>query len=391
MEFYTNVTRYGNTLLYRGYKNGHRVQERVKFKPTLFVPNPKSDTFALDGARVSSVQLDDMREAKEFVDRYKDMPNFKVYGNTNYVAQFIQEKFPGQIAFDPDQVNVGFYDIEVMKTEDGYSDAADADNPINAICYRQGNNYYLWYLKEWSRSKSELDLTGVEVQSFYCATEANLLSAFVSWWSSPVNTPDIISGWNCRFFDTPYTINRIVKVLGEDFAKKLSPWGMVSQRSVKINGRDQQYYDITGITELDYLELYKKFTYTAQESYKLDHIAHVELGENKLSYEDYKDLQDLYERDPQKFADYNIKDTGLVYRLDDKLGLINLAMTLAYRGGVNYGDTLGTTAIWDSIIYRDLCSKDIVVQPNDEKMKTDFAGGYVKPPAKSVFIFSSLG
>ena len=382
MEFYTNVTRYGNSLLYRGYKNGHRVHERVKFKPTLFVPNPKSETFALDGARVSGVQLDDMREAKDFVDRYKDMPNFKVYGNTNYVTQFVQEKFPGKIAFDPDQVNVGFYDIEVMKTEDGYSDPSDANNPINAIAYRnnQNNTYYLWYLKEWDRSKSELDLTGVEVEAFYCATEQNLLTAFLGWWSSPVNTPDIITGWNCKFFDTPYVVNRIVKLLGEEYANKLSPWNRVSQRSVKINGREQQYYDIVGVTELDYLELYKKFTYTAQESYKLDHIAHVELGEKKLSYEEYKDLQDLYEQDPQKFGDYNIKDVGIVYKLDDKMGLINLAMTLAYRGGVNYGDTLGTTAIWDSIIYRDLHDKGIVVQPNEERMKTAFAGGYVKPP-----------
>ena len=382
MEFYTNVARYGNALLYRGYKNGHRVQQRVKFKPTLYVPNPKSETLALDGARVSGVQCDSMRDAKDFVERYRDMPNFKVYGNTNYVAQFIQEQFPGTIEFDPDQVNIGFYDIEVMKTEDGYSDPADANNPINAIAYRnnQENKYYLWYLKEWDRSKSELDLTGMEVEAFYCATEAHLLQAFSGWFSSPVNTPDIISGWNCRFFDTPYVVNRMAKVIGEEAVMRLSPWGKVNQRTVKVQGREMQYYEIMGVVELDYLELYKKFTYKAQESYKLDHIAHVELGERKLSYDEYKDLQDLYEKDPQKFADYNIKDTDIVYRLDDKLGLINLAMTLAYRGGVNYGDTLGTTAIWDSIIYRDLCDKGIVVQPNEEKMKTDFAGGYVKPP-----------
>jgi DNA polymerase elongation subunit (family B) len=382
LEFYTNVIRYGNSLLYRGYKNGHRVQEKIRFKPTLFVPDPKSETFALDGARVSGVQMDDMREAKEFMERYKDMPNFKVYGNTNYVVQYLQEKFPGQIAFDPDQVNVGFYDIEVMKTENGYSDPADANNPINAIAYRnnQEDKYYFFYTGEWDKNNTELDLEGMDVEYFYCHTEANLLNAFVGWWSSPVNTPDIISGWNCRFFDTPYTINRIAKVLGEEYAMKLSPWGKVNQRTVKVNGREQQFYDIMGVAELDYIELYKKFTYTAQESYKLDHIAHVELGEKKLSYEEYKDLQNLYEENPQKFGDYNIKDVGIVYRLDDKLGLINLAMTLAYRGGVNYGDTLGTTAIWDSIIYRDLHDKGIVVQPNEDKMKSDFAGGYVKAP-----------
>jgi DNA polymerase elongation subunit (family B) len=382
MEFYTNVARYGNSLLYRGYKNNHRVQTRIKFKPTLFVPDAKSDVFALDGMAVSPVKFDDMREAKDFIQMYKDVPNFKIYGNTNYVTQFIQETYPGEIKFDPDVVNVGYYDIEVMKTDDGYSDPADANNPINAICYRnnQDDKYYLWYLKEWSKENSELDLTGFDVEYFYCETEANLLQSFVGWWSSSMNTPDVITGWNCRFFDTPYTINRIVKVLGEDAAMKLSPWGKVNQRAVKVNGREQQFYEIVGIVELDYLELYKKFTYSPQESYKLDHIAHVELGEKKLSYDEYKDLQNLYEENPQKFGDYNIKDVGIVYRLDDKLGLINLAMTLAYRGGVNYGDTLGTTAIWDSIIYRDLCDKGIVVQPNQDKMKTDFAGGYVKTP-----------
>lgn len=382
MEFYTNVARYGNSLLYRGYKNNHRVQTRIKFKPTLFVPDVKSDVFALDGVAVSPVKFDDMREAKDFMQMYKDVPNFKIYGNTNYVTQFIQETYPGDIKFDPDVVNVGYYDIEVMKTDDGYSDPADANNPINAICYRnnQDDKYYLWYLKEWSKENSELDLTGFDVEYFYCETEANLLQSFVGWWSSSMNTPDVITGWNCRFFDTPYTINRIAKVLGEDVAMKLSPWGKVNQRMVKVNGREQQFYEIVGIVELDYLELYKKFTYTPQESYKLDHIAHIELGEKKLSYDEYKDLQNLYEENPQKFGDYNIKDVGIVYRLDDKLGLINLAMTLAYRGGVNYGDTLGTTAIWDSIIYRDLCDKGIVVQPNEDKMKTDFAGGYVKAP-----------
>ena len=382
MEFYTSCIRFGNNLLYRGYKNGKRVAERVKFAPTLFVPDEKGPQKALDGASVSPFKFSDMRDAKEFIEQYRDVPNFKIYGNTNYVAQFLQEKFPGDIQFDPDQVNVGFYDIEVMKTEDGYSDPADANNPINAIAYRnnQEDKYYLWYLKEWDQSKSELDLEGMQVEYFYCETEANLLSAFVGWWSSPVNTPDIISGWNCRFFDTPYVVNRIMKLLGDDYANKLSPWNRVNQRSVKINGREQQFYEILGVTELDYLELYKKFTYTAQESYKLDHIAHVELGEKKLSYEEYKDLQDLYEKDPQKFGDYNIKDVGIVYRLDDKMGLINLAMTLAYRGGVNYSDTLGTTAIWDSILYRDLADKGIVVPPNEEKFKSDFAGGYVKAP-----------
>ena len=381
MEFYTSANRFGNTILYRGLKNGMRVQERVKFSPTLFVPDDKSDTLALDGMRVSPINFETMRESKEFIDMYKGTPNFKIYGNTNYVAQMLQERFPGKIEYDPDQINVGYYDIEVH-SEDGFPEPSKAEYPVISIAYRnnQDDTYYFWYLKEWDASKCELDLDGCNVEYFYCETEANLLNSFLSWFSSPVNTPDIITGWNCRFFDTPYMINRMYKVLGEDRVKKLSPFGLVKERNIKVSGREQQCYDITGISELDYMELFKKFTYTAQESYKLDHIAHTILGENKLSYEEFSTLHGLYVADPQKFGDYNIKDTQLVYRFEDKMGLIRLAMTLAYRGGVNFGETLGTTAIWDSIIYRDLHDKGIVVQPNEEKFKSDFPGGYVKAP-----------
>ena len=380
--FYTNVSRYSNNLLYCGYKNGKRIRQKVKFKPTLFVPDHKSDIPALDGTRVSPIQLDSMAEARDFLKKYADVNNFKVYGNTNYIVQYIQEQFPGKIEFNPETVDIGYYDIEILRGENGYSSVESAQNPICAIAYRSSKTgvMHLWYDKQWDESKSELDLSEFKVEYIYCETEYALLRSFVSWWADPFNTPDIITGWNTRFFDTPYIINRAMKVLGPDAYKQLSPWNRVEERYIKVNGNDKQYYDIVGVTELDYIELYKKFTYTAQESYKLDHIAHVELGERKISYDEYKDLQNLYDENPQKFGDYNIKDTNIVYRLEDKMGLINLAMTLAYRGGVNYTDTLGTTAIWDAIIYRDLCDRGIVVQPNEEKVKSDFAGGYVKQP-----------
>jgi len=377
LKFYTNVARYGNTLLYRGFKNGQRDQRKVKFKPTLHVVDANSKRTALDGTKVSPIQLEGMREAKDFLDTYKDMPNFKIYGNTNYVAQYIQEEFPGNIPFDREVINVTSIDIEVA-SEDGFPMPEQADHPVISICIYSNKDqmYRVWGLKEYNNTRS--DVVYVE-----CRTEAELLMKFITHWSNPVYMPDVYTGWNSRFFDTPYLINRMVKIIGEDFARKISPWGLIRERTINTHGREQQCYEITGLTELDYLEIFKKFTGNTlgtQESYKLDHIAHTVLGDNKLSYTEYSNLHGLYKQNHQLFIDYNIKDVELVNRLEDKLGLITLALTMAYRGGVNYGDTLGTTAIWDSIIYRDLCEKGVTVQPNTEKFKSDFAGGYVKAP-----------
>jgi len=173
----------------------------------------------------------------------------------------------------------------------------------------------------------------------------------------------------------------MTKITGDDkLARKMSPWGRISERNQTIMGKKHQEFIIEGIEHLDYMEIFKKFTYTQQESYRLDHIAHVILGERKLSYEEHGNLYTLYKEDHQKFIDYNIKDVELVHKLDEKLDLISLILTMAYKAGVNYGDTLGTTAIWDSIIYRLLNKKNIAVPQRVEKAKTDYPGGYVKEP-----------
>jgi len=149
-----------------------------------------------------------------------------------------------------------------------------------------------------------------------------------------------------------------------------------------VGGRQVNVYELDGIQQLDYMDLFKKFGYTygQQESYKLDHIAHVVLGDEKLSYEEYGNLHTLYKEDFQKFIDYNIKDVELVDRLEEKMGLITLAIVMAYRGGVNYSDTFGTTNIWDSIIYRILHSQNTVVPPKIMRQKQQYPGGLVKAP-----------
>jgi DNA polymerase elongation subunit (family B) len=282
-EFYTSVARYGSSLLYRGYKGKHKVRERVKFQPTLFLPNSKKGEYkALDGVEVSPMKFDSMGDAKEFIAQYKDVPNFDIYGNRNYIVQYLQEKFPTKIDFDMDVVNIAAIDIEVVADE--FPHAEQANYPIVSIAMKstQDGLNRVWGLPTYKNTRKD-------VIYYHCKTEAELLMKFITHWSNPEYTPDLYTGWNTRFFDTPYIINRLTKVLGPEFAKKFSPWGLISERFISINGQKQQSYEITGLPELDYIELFKKFTINtlgAQESYKLDHIANVVLGDRKLSYEE---------------------------------------------------------------------------------------------------------
>ena len=375
MDFYTNVSRYGNKLLVRGYQNGLPVQRKVEYKPTLFVPSKiggSSQSWStLDGNKVEKILFEDMKEATNFLKRYENVSNLSIYGNNNYTAQYIQEQYPNDIEFDRSLIRVNNIDIEV-ESEEGFPEPEKADYPVISICLRQNDGIYrVLGVEKYNKSRDD-------VLFVQCDSEHDLLSKFLDHWRH--HYPDIITGWNVRFFDMPYLINRSLKVLGDQRVKQWSPWGNVRERTILMNGKQNQFYTIEGIEVLDYIEIYKKFTYSLQESYRLDHIAHVELGKNKLSYEEHGNLFTLYKEDYQKFIDYNIRDVELVHELDEKLDLITLVLTMAYRGGVNYTDTLGTTAIWDAIIYRLLCKQRVAVPPKVEKPKTPYPGGYVKEP-----------
>jgi len=383
--FYTCVNRYGSKILYRGYdETGQRVARKETFSPTLYVPSQRGETGyrALDGTPVEPREFDTMRDAKQYIEQYKEVDNFTVYGNENYLAQYIYDRFPTDPEFDRSRINVTTIDIEVQ-SNDGFPFPEEARHEVTAITIKNNidDTYYVWGLGEYDIEKSELD-PRPNIVYRRCDNEAQLLLNFLDHWDSERHSPDVVTGWNTRLFDIPYLVNRIVKVLGDDMTKKMSPWKIVNYRQIGIKGKSLDTYDLYGIQQLDYLDLFQKFGYTygAQESYKLDHIAHVVLGERKLSYEEFTSLQNLYEEDFQKYIDYNIRDVELVDRLEDKLGLITLAMTMAYKGGVNYSDTFGTTRIWDTIIYRNLMSRNIVIPPNREKQKVNFEGAYVKDP-----------
>ena len=380
MNFYTHITRYGNMILLRGFENGQRISRKIKYQPTLFVSSPKGTWTSLSGVKCEPLRFESMRDAKNWVDENKQVAGRQIFGNTRYLSSFANDYYPGKIKFDRNLINVTSIDIEVA-SDDGFQEPQDANKPVIAITIKNNidNTYYVWGCGDYDVSKSLMKTN--RVVYFKCDTEAMLLTKFIEHWRIPSNTPDVITGWNCRFFDMSYLINRINKLMPGE-ANKLSPWGMVDERNITKMGRTQYGFSIGGIEILDYYELFKKFGYSygPQESYKLDHIANIVLGEKKLSYEEHGSLHSLYKFDYQKFIDYNIKDVELVERIEDKMGLITLAMTIAYKGGVNYTDTFGTTAIWDTIIYRDLYENKVAIPFAEDKIKTPYPGGYVKEP-----------
>ena len=377
MDFYTNVSRFGNNLLYIGYKGGQRIQKRIPFKPTLYVstPEPKSGWRTLFDEPVDPIEFDSMRDAKDFEKRYQGVDTFNIYGMNDFVAQFIAQKYPEEIKFNRDDVSVTSFDIEVQSDE-GFPEPKYANYPITAITTKNNkeNVYRTWGCGDYNPAENVLYTK--------CQNEAALLHKFLDYWKQ--NYPDIVTGWNSISFDMVYVINRLRKIYGEDKVKELSPWGHVNEdKGTDYYGKEAITYEILGVTQLDYKEIFRKFTYNTlgeQESYTLNNIAHVVLGEGKISYEEQDSLFALYKNDFQKFIEYNIKDVELIDRLEESLGLITLSMTMAYRGGVNYRDVLGTTKIWDNIIYRMLNKNKVVCPPKEEKSKSSFVGGYVKEP-----------
>jgi DNA polymerase elongation subunit (family B) len=216
------------------------------------------------------------------------------------------------------------------------------------------------------------------VKYMLCRDEKDLLKKFVNMWHCI--TPDIVTGWNVEGFDVPYIITRIRKILSPEWADKLSPWGTIDERKITQFGKDVIVYDILGVVNLDYLALYKKFTYNQRESYTLNNIAHEELGQKKLDYSEHETLFKLYEKDFEKFIDYNIRDVELVKKLDEKLRLFDLVFMMAYTAKCNLRDVLGTLKVWETISYNYLINKNIIIPPKSKLDDREFVGGYVKEP-----------
>ena len=374
-RLYSNVTLLGDSILCRGYENGDPVSFKEIIKPTLFVPSPKGKWKSLTGEKMTPVVQDGARRAREFIEKYKDVNNFEVHGYERFVYQWISEKYPGQLRFNMSDMKIITIDIEVA-CENGFPDVEASQEEMLCITIKDlATGKFI----TWGTREAKVD---TEYRVFW--TEQEMLTDFHKWWCS--NTPDIITGWNCNLYDIPYICRRLERVLGEKWQKSLSPWNKVNMREVYIQGRRNLAYDILGVSILDYLDLYRKFTYTNQESYRLEHIATVELGEGKLDHSEFENFKDFYTEHWQKFVEYNIKDVDLVDRLEKKMKLLELAVTMAYDAKVNFEDVYSQVRMWDTLIYNYLKERKICVPPRQESKKDDkYAGAYVKEPIPGLY------
>ena len=373
MKFYTNVFSAGDNIYYCGYEDGERFEKVVKYQPYLFIDSPQGTYKNINGSPVGRLDFPNITHAREHIKKYGDVEGYNIYGLDNFPYVFINDEYPGQIEYDPSMVSVVSIDIECI-SDQGFPDVKEANKEITAITIRK-NGYNLVF------GCGDFVTSDPKTKYMKCSDERTLLHRFLMAWNDKHIRPDIVTGWNIDFFDIPYLYNRIRRVCGPSYAVKLSPWQMVFERVVVFNGKAQIAYDIKGISSLDYFQIYKKFKFGNQESYKLDYIASVELGEAKIDYSEYGSLIELYKNNFQKFIEYNIHDVVLVDKLEEKLKFIEQIMAFAYDAKVNYIDTMTTVRPWDVIIHNYLMTKKTVIPAfRKQKMAESLVGGYVKNP-----------
>ena len=377
MRFYTNVQMVGDNFLVRGYENGRHFATREKFYPTLFVNTKQKTKYkTLNGEYVEAIEPGTVRESRDFIKKYDGVENFNIYGNERFIYQYISDKYPeDEIKFDVGKIKITTIDIEVA-SENGFPDVESAAEEILLITLQ---DYNTKQIRTWGLGPFNNKQENVIYKSF--RTEYELLNDFINWWMIEENTPEVITGWNSELYDMPYLCRRLERILGEKLMRRMSPWGLVTEKEIYIAGRRNISYDVGGVTQLDYLNLYKKFTYKAQESYRLDYIASVELGQKKLDHSEFDTFKDFYTKGWQKFVEYNIIDVELVDRMEDKMKLIELAIVMAYDAKANYADVFSQVRMWDAIIYNYLKKRNIVIPPKERSDKdAKYAGAYVKEP-----------
>lgn len=372
MKFYTHIHQYRGRMLVRGYENGHRVHRQIPYAPYLFIPAKPGDQTkyrSLQGTYLNKMRFDSIREAREFAKEYEGIENFNIYGSTDWVSMYIYDNYRGNIEFDPTMVSIVTLDIETAKQKGGIN-PADPNAEITAITLRKNGKSVVFGYKDFIPPNDSIVYNK-------CDSEQMLLFKFLDVWEE--FDPDVVTGWHIEFFDIPYLVNRISMLLGAETAQRLSPWRMMEEKEILIRGRANQVWVPLGVTILDYQHIYKKFSFTNSEDWKLNTIAHKELGEKKVDYSEYQDLFELYEQDTQKFYEYNVHDCVLVDRLEEKCKFIELVLYLAYDAKVNYNDTLATVKPWDVIIHNYLLDRGICVPPKEVKhMSRELVGGYVR-------------
>lgn len=353
---------------------------KIPARPVIFLPsNVPSKYKTIYGKNVSRLDFDSPWDLKEWLENNEGVDNFTYYGNTSYNYCYIADQFPGVVQYDLKKLIIAYLDIEVV-SDKGFEQPETANQPILAITVKIGERYYTYGCGDYKNTRKDLIYSKAR-------DEYALLSKFLDDWEK--FAPDAVTGWNSAFYDIPYLITRITKVLSEKDAQRLSPWKKLGKQRVNIFDAQYEVDDLFGCDNLDYEILYKKFVVPRkgkQERYSLNYISYAELGEKKLDYSEVRGLHRLYKENYQKFIDYNIQDVTLVSRLEEKLKLIEAAITFAYDAKCNYFDVVSQVKGWDCIIFNELKNSHIVVPQKSKGEKTEqYAGAFVKEPIPRLY------
>lgn len=386
MAFYTNVFARKNKIYLRGYDKGLRDDKVEAYSPYLFSPAEGGTYKTLDNKPVKKIDFSNMWEAKDYLNKYKDVANMKIYGLSNFAYLYIYDNYQGTIEYDASKISVVSIDIETSLYSDKkvrkFPNMQTADHEITAITITKNGKSATFGCKDYKP---------VNNKQYYvkCENEYDLIENFLQVWESDSWSPDIVTGWNIDGFDTPYLCNRILRLFSKKFVERLSPWKIVEEKIVNIRDEEITFLSPMGISFLDYMNLYKKFTFTPRERYSLEFISSEELGMHKLDYSEFSDLEELYFKDYQKFIEYNIRDCFLVDKLEDKLKLIKMVINLAYTYKCNFEDTLGTVKPWDMYIHHYLLDRGIVIPPFVAKeADRELVGGYCKEVIPGMYKWS---
>ena len=390
--FYTSVEKYGNLILHTYYdESGKRKFVKEKYKPYLFVEDKNGQYSSLmdNSKKLKRIEFETISAMRDWIKDKKEISNFEYFGMENIEGQFIADRYLEDIEYDKSLINMVSFDIEVDITEK-LPNIDEADLPITCISSKSSKSDKYWLFYYEGEYKNEEHVTGVpdkNVIAVKCKDEKDLLRKFVMWWIN--DYPDVLTGYNIDGFDVPYTVNRIRRLLGDEWVDKLSYWQYVKEHEFDSYGQIKKSYRFAGMTVLDFMDIFKKFgslTYGTLASYKLDNVAYVVLGDRKVDYGEYGNLNGLWANNKNLYYQYNVKDTVLIQRMEDETALISLVYSVAYSSGVNLIDALGTVFLWDCTFNRE-CLRDNVVIPMAPRKERggSIVGGYVKDPQKGLF------
>ena len=357
---------------------GERKYVEYPARYVAYYDDPKGKFKSVYGTPVSRIAT---KSGKEFKREVHMQSGKRLYeSDINPIFRCLEENYLNK---DAPELQVAFFDIEVdFDPNKGYAKPADAWAPIISITV-----YLQWLDQLITLAIPPKDFPNPEIieqqfeNTMLCESEADMLDKFITI----CEDADVLSGWNSEGFDIPYTVNRIQKVMSKDDTRRLCLWNTFPRkRMFERFGNEEVTYDIIGRVHLDYMQLYRKYTYEERHSYALDFISKMELGEQKTPYEGTLDT--LYNKDFVKFIEYNRQDVALLGRLDDKLKFIALSNELAHQNTVLIQTTMGAVAVTEQGIINEAHRRGMVVpdRVRREPGSDPAAGAYVAYPKKGL-------